>query len=137
MFQRGLRSLQESMPPAEYQTMLERALEGPATAPAQIELETEVKEPPAAPVRLKTTSPASPSQSAAILVLEIYKLLPKMSEEDLKGASASLTELVGVIESRWMKTTSTAPATLSEAWSKTSPEDRAAFLETAHLIEKP
>jgi hypothetical protein len=141
MFQRGLRSLQESMPPAEYQAMLERALEGPATAPAQIELETtvetEVDEPPAAPVRLKTMSPASPSQSAAILVLEIYKLLPKMSEGDLKGASASLTELVGVIESRWMKTTSTAPATLSEAWSKTSPEDRAAFLETAHLIEKP
>jgi hypothetical protein len=79
----------------------------PATAPAQIELETtveiEVGEPPAAPVRLKATSPASPSQSAAILVLEIYKLLPKMSEGDLKGASASLTELVGVIESRWMK----------------------------------
>jgi hypothetical protein len=109
----------------------------PATAPAQIELETEVDEPPAAPVRLKATSPASPSQSAAILVLEIYKLLPKMSEADLKGASASLTELVGVIESRWMKTTSTAPATLSEAWSKTSPEDRAAFLETAHLINRP
>jgi len=83
----------------------------PATAPAQapletkveIEVETKVDEPPAAPVRLKTTSPASPSQSAAILVFEIYKLLPKMSEEDLKGASASLTELVGVIESRWTK----------------------------------
>jgi hypothetical protein len=75
----------------------------PTTAPAQAPLEIEVEEPPAAPVRLKTMSPASPSQSAAILVLEIYKLLPKMSEGDLKGASASLTELVGVIESRWMK----------------------------------
>jgi hypothetical protein len=149
MFQRGLDSLQETMPREEFIELLETALAkspeaerveeppAPAVAPATAPLETEVEEPPAAPVRLKTTSPASPSQSAAILVFEIYKLLPKMSEEDLKGASASLTELVGVIESRWMKTTSTAPATLSEAWSKTSPEDRAAFLETAHLINRP
>jgi hypothetical protein len=77
--------------------------QAPLEAPLETEVEIKVEEPPAAPVRLKTTSPASPSQSAAILVFEIYKLLPKMSEEDLKGASASLTELVGVIESRWMK----------------------------------
>jgi hypothetical protein len=79
----------------------------PVTAPPQIELETavetKVQEPPAAPVRLKTTSPASPSQAAAILIFEIYKLLPKMPEADLRGTLTNLAELVGVIESRWMK----------------------------------
>jgi hypothetical protein len=95
-FQSGLDSLQETMPREEFIELLETAL---AKNPEVERLE----EPPAAPVRLKATSPASPSQAAAILILEIYKLLPKMSEEDLKGASASLTELVGVIESRWTK----------------------------------
>jgi hypothetical protein len=108
MFQRGLHSLQESMPPAEYQAMLERALEGPATAPAQIELETEVEtevqEPPAPAVAAPTAS-AAPSmiEDSEATLAQILGLLPRLRP-------AEITELHRVIESRWMKPSAQATA---------------------------
>jgi hypothetical protein len=86
---------------------------------------------PAPLVAAPTASPApSLIETSESTLAQILGLLPRLRPVEI-------TELHRVIESRWMKATSTAPATLSEAWSKTSPEDRAAFLETAHLIEKP
>jgi hypothetical protein len=124
MFQRGLDSLQESMPPVEFVDLLETAL---AKNP-----EAERVDEPPAPAVAPATASAAPSmiETSETTLTEILELLKRLRP-------AEITELHRVIESRWMKTTSTAPATLSEAWSKTSPEDRAAFLETAHLIEKP
>jgi hypothetical protein len=105
--------------------------QAPLETPVEIEVEVEVEEPPAPLVAAPTASPApSLIEASESTLAEILELLKRLRP-------AEITELHRVIESRWMKTTSTAPATLSEAWSKTSPEDRAAFLETAHLIEKP
>lgn len=104
MFQCGLNSLQESMPPADYKAMLEQALEGPSApppAPAQIELETtveiEVEEPPAPAVAAPTASPApSLIETSETTLAEILALLPRLRP-------AEIQELHRVIESRWMK----------------------------------
>lgn len=121
----------------------------PATAPPQIPLETEVdtevENPPAPAVAAVTrpaktvfTSPAKPPQVMAILVFEIHKTLPKLTGPELEDAHKQLIELTDVINRRWLN--KPAPSTvdhLAACWASASPEDRAAFLETSHLIEAP
>lgn len=136
MFQRGLDSLQETMPRADFLAMLERALEGPPAEP---------QDPPAPAVAAATrpaktvcTSPAKPPQVMAILVFEIHKTLPKLTGPELEDAHKLLIELTDAINRRWLNKPS--PSTgdqLAACWASASPEDKAAFLETAHLTQAP
>jgi hypothetical protein len=123
--------------------MLERALEGPQappTAPPQIELETpveieletEVQEPPA-PAVAPATASAAPSliEASESTLAQILGLLPRLRPVELK-------ELVTVINTRWLNHPAPAPVDhLAACWKSATPEQRAAFLETCHLIEKP
>jgi hypothetical protein len=90
MFQRGLDSLQETMPREEFIELLETAL---AKSPEAERLE----EPPAPAVAAPTAS-AAPSmiEISETTLAEILGLLPRLRP-------AEITELHRVIESRWMK----------------------------------
>jgi len=125
MFQRGLDLLQESMPQFEFVDLLETAL---AKSPEAERLD----EPPAPLVAAPTASPApSLIEASESTLAEILKLLPRLKPEEI-------AELHRVLESRWMNRPVPAPIDhLAACWKSATPEDRAAFLETAHLIEKP
>jgi hypothetical protein len=90
MFQRGLRSLQESMPPVEFADLLETAL---AKNP-----EAERADEPPAPLVAAPTASAAPSviEASESTLAQILGLLPRLRP-------AEITELHRVIESRWMK----------------------------------
>jgi hypothetical protein len=90
MFQRGLDSLEESMPPVEFVDLLETAL---AKSP-----EAERLDEPPAPLVAAPTASAAPSliETSETTLAEILGLLPRLRP-------AEITELHRVIESRWMK----------------------------------
>jgi hypothetical protein len=125
MFQRGLDSLQESMPPVEFVDLLETAL---AKNP-----EAERAEEPPAPAVAAPTASAAPSviETSETTLAQILGLLPRLRPVELK-------ELVTVINTRWLNHPAPAPVDhLAACWKSATPEQRAAFLETCHLIEKP
>jgi hypothetical protein len=125
LFQRGLDSLQESMPPVEFVDLLETALaKNPEAERAD--------EPPALAVAAPTAS-AAPSliEASESTLAQILGLLPRLRPVELK-------ELVTVINTRWLNHPAPAPVdNLAACWKSATPEQRAAFLETCHLIEKP
>jgi hypothetical protein len=125
MFQRGLDSLQESMPPVEFVDLLKTAL---AKNP-----EAERAEEPPAPAVAAPTASAAPSviETSETTLAQILGLLPRLRPVELK-------ELVTVINTRWLNHPAPAPVDhLAACWKSATPEQRAAFLETCHLIEKP
>ncbi len=111
-----------------------------ATAPPQDDVETTVEttveiepqEPPAPPVAPPTPSPApSLIETSEAAFAEILGLLPRLRPVELK-------ELVTVINTRWLNHPAPAPVDhLAACWKSANPEQRAAFLETCHLIEAP
>ena len=86
-----------------------------------------------APAVAAPTASVAPSliETSEVARAEILGLLPRLRPVELK-------ELVTVINTRWLNHPAPAPVDhLAACWKSANPEQRAAFLETCHLIEAP